>query len=275
MSTTVAIVMRAKNEMPQVQRTLERLQQQTFRDFELFAVDSGSTDGTLEALQAACTADRLTRISPEEYQPGLVLNQAINQTSHETIILLNADAVPLDNRFLERLLRPLHQHRADAVFARQVARPDARFIVAYDYQRGYDAERVAPTFFSAVACAFKRELWERHRFREKGYAEDLSWAKDCIADGARFRFEPEAAVEHSHNYTLKQLYHKRRRQAATFSETPNLARQSCGCLRELVRDLLHACRTMKPHAIPYNIAYRVTIHVALYHGLKDGRAPQI
>lgn len=272
MSSTVAIIMRAFNEMPYVQRSINMLARQTFRDFDLYAVDSGSTDGTLKALQATCPAERLTQIQPEEYIPGQVLNDAIARTNHANIVLLNADAVPLGDDFLETLLQPIVSDRADAVFARQVARPDARFIVNYDYQRGYDADKIGPDFFSAVACAFTRALWEKHRFREAGYAEDLAWAKAGIADGARFRFVDAAVVEHSHNYTLRKLYRKRFRQAATLGYRPNLANQSYLCLREMGRDLLHAGRSLKLHTIPYNMAYRTTIHAAMYRGLKEGFA---
>lgn len=270
MSSPVAIIMRAKNEMPHVQRTLDMLQRQTFRDSDFFAVDSGSSDGSYEALQHHCTTDRLTRIAAEAYAPGRVLNNAIAQTDHDIIVLLNADAVPAGEVYLERLLAPLLEDRADIVFARQTARSDAYFIVRYDYERAFNPDTMEEDFFSAVACAFKRGWWERHRFRDQGYAEDLEWARSCLAEGARIRFIPEAVVEHSHNYTLGELYRKRRRQAATFGEAPGFARQVYRCSREIIRDLLRACRTLKLHTIPYNMAYRITIHAAIYHGLKEG-----
>jgi len=267
--SSTAIIMRARNEMPYVQRVLDMLQRQGFRDYVLYAVDSGSDDGTFEALQAACPPERLERIPPESYAPGKVINHAIERTEQDVVVLLNADAVPLSEHFLEILLGPLQRGKADAVFARQRARPDARFIVAYDYQRAYASAHMAPDFFSAVACAFKRPLWERHRFRPEGYAEDLAWARSCMADGARFCFVPEAEVEHSHNYTLKALYRKRRRQAVTFDDQPHLPGRIGSCLREMGRDLLHACRKWRPDTIPYNLAYRLVIHTAIHQGLKE------
>ncbi len=264
----VAIIMRAFNEMPHVCAVLDRLGRQTWRDFELFATDSGSTDGTLDALEGH--AARLVRITPGDYAPGKVLNDAIAGTTQELVVLLNADAVPQSDDWLETLLRPLVEGRADAVYARQVARPGARFIVAYDYERAYDPASHPPDFFSAVACAFRRDLWERQRFREQGYAEDAEWARACRAGGARILFVPEAVVEHSHDYALPQLYRKRLRQAATFGERPRALRQLLRCLREIARDALHACRCLKLHTIPYNIAYRATIHAAVYQGLKEG-----
>jgi rhamnosyltransferase len=267
MSSSVAIIMRAKNEMPYVQYVLTSLQQQTFRDFTLYAIDSGSTDGTFQSLKkAGCD---LVQISPESYVPGTVINTAIARTSQDLIVLLNADAIPLSNDWLEQLLRPILEKNADATFSKQVARPDARFIVKYDYERAYNPQKIEPGFFSAVACAFSRTLWENHSFREEGYAEDVAWAAESIAAGARFQLLENSVVEHSHTYSLKHLFQKRYRQALTFHEVPNLGKQTLRCLREIIRDLLHAATHFQLHTIPYNILYRLTIHRAVYQGLKQ------
>ena len=267
MPPTVAIITRAKNETPHVRRALKALARQTFTAFDHFAVDSGSTDGTLEALEAS--GARLTRIAPEDYVPGPVLNAAIDRAHHEIVVLLNADAVPLSADWLDKLLQPILENRADATFSRQVARADARFIVAYDYERAFDPANIVPDFFSAVACAFRRSLWETSPFPTAGYAEDAAWAKQHVGAGARFEFVPDAAVEHSHNYSLEALFAKRRRQALTFGETPNAGKQAARCLREIGRDLIHAVAKTRIQTVPYNLPYRVTIHRAVHQGLKE------
>ena len=236
-------------------------------EYDLFAIDSGSTDGTLQALEkSGC---HLTQIPPEAYIPGKVMNEAIARTDHEIIVLLNADAIPQSNNWLENLILPIIGNSADATFSKQIARPDAAFVVKYDYERAYTPQKIRPGFFSAVACAFKRELWTETPFREEGYAEDMAWAEVCAARGSRFQLVEDSVVEHSHNYSLKRLFQKRYRQALTFDEVPNLGKQIVQCLREILRDLLQACAKFQLHTIPYNIAYRITIHRALYRGLKD------
>ena len=274
MPPLAAIIVRSKNEMPHARRTLDMLKRQTFTDFELFAIDSGSTDGSLDLLREHCDTDHLIEIPPEDYQPGKVLNDAIARIDHPTIILLNADAVPLSEDWLEKLVRPVLDGTADATFSRQVARPDAYFIVAYDYQRAYDPNHIRDGFFSAVACAFTRELWERHNFHNHGYAEDVIWATSCNTFGASLRLVPESEVEHSHNYSLTGLFYKKFRQgmafAATEGTTSALGHRLYLCIRELVRDMAFACRQRQFRTIPYNIAYRVTIHAGLHRGIKEG-----
>lgn len=271
----VAIIMRSKNEHPYVIQVLKGLSEQTFKDFELYNVDSGSNDGTLEYIQQA-NPKRLLRIRPEEYVPGKVLNEAIEKTEEPIIVLLNADAVPTDHLWLENLLKPILENRCDAALSRQIARSDAHYIVQSDYQRGYDPLRLSRTpldIFSAVSCAFKRELWEKTRFYTTGYSEDLIWFHACQKKGARFSFVPASCVEHSHNYSLKGLYRKRYRHGRAFASQEGfrlpLWKAIASCLKEMARDTLQALKSGKIHTTPYNLIYRGTIYLAYYQGVKS------
>lgn len=273
-----AIIMRSKNEMPYVITALERLNQQTWKDYTLYCVDSGSTDGTLEVMRKD-HADQLTEIPPKAYIPGKVLNTMIAKTHAEIIVFLNADAIPLDAFWLERLLRPIIEGKADATMSKQWARANAYFIVDYDYRRAYDPRNIKQEnedFFSAVACAFRRSLWEQTPFPESGYAEDLAWAKACRMQGARFQLVLDSEVEHSHNYTIRELYRKKYRHGETYhriyNRMPQGGKQLLSCMREIVRDTLYACYRLKPWTIPYNLVYRSVIHCAIHNGLKDACA---
>jgi len=273
-----AVIMRAKNEMPHVRPALEWVRKQSFQDIELFAVDSGSTDGTLEVLREFVPADHLIQIAPRDYVPGKVLNEMIPRTSAEFIIFQNADAVPVDETVYEKLLTPLLCGEADAVMCSQTARANAHFVVDYDYRRAYAPENIKgdnADFFSAVTCAFRRTLWEQHKFRTHGYAEDVAWAAECRRAGFRFKLITNTSVEHSHNYTLQGLYRKKFRHGLTFAEIygqqPRFFKQAFRWLQELTRDTMYALCKGRPLTIPYNLAYRTVIHAGIYNGLRTAR----
>jgi rhamnosyltransferase len=273
----VAVIMRSKNEMPYLPEAVASLRRQTFKDIELFAVDSGSTDGSLEILRTAMDTAHLICIPPQAYIPGKVLNDMTARTTQEFIVFQNADAIFQSNDALEKLLRPLFAGEADAVMSAQVTRPDARFIVTYDYLRAYDPKNIKgdnADFFSAVTCAFRRDLWGKIKIPDIGYAEDVAWAKLCRAAGARFKLVTDSVVEHSHNYTLKGLYRKKFRHGITFAQTygrqASLLFQTLELCKEWARDLLYTVRKGRLDTIPYNIAYRAVIHTGLYRGLKAG-----
>jgi rhamnosyltransferase len=273
----VAVIMRSKNEMPYLPAAIESLGRQTFQDFELWAIDSGSTDGSVAVLQKTLDAAHLIQISSKEYVPGKVLNDMTARTTQEFVVFQNADAIFQSDDALEKLLKPLFDGEADAVMCAQVTRPDAKFIVTYDYLRAYDPKNIKgdnADFFSAVTCAFRRDLWEKINIPDIGYAEDVAWAKLCRAQGARFKLVTDSVVEHSHNYTLKGLYRKKFRHGVTFAQTygrrASLFFQTLELCKEWARDLLYAIRKGRLDTIPYNIAYRAVIHTGLYRGLKEG-----
>lgn len=273
----LAIIMRAKNEMPYARRALAALRSQTRGGWKLYAIDSGSTDGTLEEIRAF-PPDELVEIAPEDYEPGPVLNRMVGLTTEPLIVFLNADAIPLDDTWLESLVGPVERGDVEAAMSVQVAREDADFIVAYDYARAYDPRNIKEEnedFFSAVACCFRRDLWEKHPFKVKGYSEDLAWARECRQAGARFRLVTASRVEHSHNFTLAGLRKKRFRHGRAyvdiFGARPEPLKQTLQCAKEMIRDLLYAVRKGRLDTIPFNLAHRFTIHRALYLGIRDER----
>ena len=196
MPPSVAIIMRSKNEMPHLRAALEMLRVQTYRDFELFAVDSGSTDGSVNLLRKHCKTGHLTQIAPAHYAPGKVLNTAIARSGNPIIVLLNADAVPLSKTWLETLLAPILGNQADATFSRQVPRPDARFVVAYDYRRAYEMN---PSFTFALHAIASIYLSRRQTDR----------AIETYREILRKNPSDKAALSH-----LRELEAKSRRQEA-------------------------------------------------------------
>ena len=275
----IAIIMRSKNEQPYAEQALAALAEQSYEAYTMYNVDSGSTDGTLEVIKAHNPSPGLVfEIRPEEYVPGPVLNMMVAKTTEPIVVFLNADAIPQSDTWLETLIIPILNGEADATVSKQIPRDCARFIDKYDFERAYYSARTiekSPEFFSAVACAFRRELWEETKFYDKGYAEDIAWSKVCQEKGARFQLVLDSVVEHSHNYTIKKLYRKRYRHGVAYvtiyDAQPNALRQFILCCKELARDMLYTLRKFRLDTIPYNIAHRIIIHMAYYHGERDER----
>jgi rhamnosyltransferase len=269
---SVAIIMRSKNEMPYIERSLSALKRQSFTHFTLYCVDSGSQDGSGDI--ARCYTDHFIEIKPEEYRPGPVLNMMIAHSKEPLIVLLNADAIPCSIDWLENMVRPIIENQADATFCRQIPRQDARFLVRYDYERAFDPRKIEPFFFSAVACAFRRVLWERHHFYEKGYSEDIAWAKTAREDEARICFLPEVQVEHSHNYTLEEIYRRGfiegEAEYYIFKKRPSIIFEGYLCLKEIVRDFFYTLGKGRIWLIPYHILARLVKHAGFYAGKRQG-----
>lgn len=215
----VSILMRSKNDIGYITDTLGMLFRQTFRDFELLNVDSGSTDGTFEAIRQV--NPQVEQIRPEEYNPGRVLNAMAGRARGQLLVFLNSDATPATESWLENLTSPLRRDpKVAATFGRQVARPNAHPLVVRDYLATY-GEWTAPAvcsrltlgndawfhLFSLANAAVRRTCWQERPFSTRvQYSEDIEWAYWARRVGYRIEYAPDAVAVHSHNYTYREAW---------------------------------------------------------------------
>jgi rhamnosyltransferase len=195
--------------------------------FEVVAIDSGSTDGTLDFLRRH--ADRTLTIPPASFDHGLTRNAGLAEARGEYVVLLVQDAVPSATTWLATLVAPLTRDPQIAgTFARQQARPGASAITrrylegwvaagpvgrttALD-RNGYEAltawERLDRCAFDHVCAAVRRSAWLRHPYRSTPIGEDLAWAREVLLAGYRLAYVPEAVVTHSHDRTAQYEYRR-------------------------------------------------------------------
>ena len=206
----VSVIMRAKNSDWVIAQALEGLYAQSFVDFELLVVDSGSTDRTLEIVgRHPC---RVERIAPRDYYPGQVLNDAIRAVSGDVLVFQNSDVIPVGRDALAQLLAPLADPSVDATFARQIPRPEALGWVRRDHAAAFPAAGPAPAWmtYALPFAAMRRSAWEAHPFFTDAWgSEDSEWGAWAVRNGRCIRYVPEAVVTHSHNYTLRELCGRR------------------------------------------------------------------
>lgn len=206
--TTVGVIIRTLDESALIGRCLETLQHQRGGfDLDVLVVDSGSTDGTVEIARAH--GARVHEIPPAEFDYSRALNVGIERLSGELVISLSAHAIPLDDRWLERMTAPFAEPRVAGVSCRQVPWPDApwhevhRLARAFgDARRVFDSVHGAGLLFSNAASCFRRSVWEREPFTLPA-AEDLEWAERVTAAGWSVVYEPSAAVYHSHDESAR------------------------------------------------------------------------
>jgi rhamnosyltransferase len=234
--TVVDVVVRCRNEMPHVPRALDALARQIGVHPRVHFFDCGSTDGSREV--ARDRGVRLLDVDPRTYRPGAVLNRAMNETASEVVAFVNADAIALDEEALASLVAPLvRDPSVAATFGRQVARPRATPTVQLDYQRAFGAREPVKLrlghFFSMAASAVRRTTWEELPFDEGlRFSEDVHWTKRVSEAGSTIRYAPRARFEHSHDYSLRSDFMRRRGEGSADVSIHALARPS------LVGDLI-------------------------------------
>jgi glycosyltransferase involved in cell wall biosynthesis/GT2 family glycosyltransferase len=268
----ITIILRAKNEMPYLAETLRMFRQQSRQDFELICVDSGSRDGGWELLQKTDAA-KVYQISPESYIPGKVLNEAISYAKGDIIVFNNADAIPQDDFWLDKLVKPLEEDpQLVAVYANQLPRKDASPIVIKDYQRAFGDGKVAAKwrhFFSLASSAVRADAIREHPFNESlNYSEDIEWSWRMKKQGFKIAYVQDAIVEHSHNYNLKQIAKRYKGEgvAEAFIYRDIYEQDGSGlsfgrsvlaaAIAEILRDVLYLLKVKKAAYIPKAKLYR-------------------
>jgi rhamnosyltransferase len=191
--------------------------------FETIAVDSASTDGTVEILRKH--ASHVVSIDGAAFNHGLTRNLGIEAARGELVVLMVQDAVPMNDRWLAALTAPLFQDDALAgTYARQVPRDDATAVTRYYAERWVAAATEERTmqlanaaalealdpFDRFLSCAFdnvcsciRRTVWQRFPFRPTAIGEDVAWAREVLLAGFHLRFVPDAIVIHSHNRSAR------------------------------------------------------------------------
>jgi rhamnosyltransferase len=271
--------MRTKNSDWVVAQALAGLFSQSYTDFELIVVDSGSTDRTLDIVNEY--PRRLIEIEAKSYFPGRVLNSAIEQASGEIIVFQNSDVVPLTPYSLERLVGAFDDSHVQAAYGRQATRPEAHAWVRRDYESSFpdDAERPPWITLSLPFAAMRKSIWRERGFYDDAWAsEDTEWGAWATSRGHEIKYVHDALVMHSHNYTLRQLHGRRfvEGEADAFiygrKETVlDVAKRACSAT---LRDWIYEARTGNWGELPITPLRRLVYHWAYFQGHRLGHTRQ-
>ena len=276
----VSVIVRAHNDEGLIGRTLAGVFSQRPPPSEVIVCDDNSTDRTREV--AARFPVRFVERPAGPYKPGRTLNVLVREAKGDIVVFNNSDAVPLDSKWLEELVKPLLSGTPRIfAFANQLPRPDAQALVRKDNERAFGDGKVQATwkfFFSLASSATWRQNLLEVPFDEGiQYSEDVEWAwrnSRREKDPVKIVYCPAAHVEHSHNYTLCELARRFRGEGAAdrviFGDSPSLVREIVGAARETLRDWAYLLPRPRDWAeIPSAPVRRLVQRIAHWRGARS------
>jgi len=255
---------------------------------DVLMIDSGSSDLTLEYAKQYPQM-RMHSIPSSEFGHGKTRNLGAQMTTRPVIVYLVQDATPASPDFLERLVTPIFEEGFAGVFGRQLPRPWTNRIERMFLRRTYPDQRevrVCPAdrklkikniFFSNVCSAIRRDVWKEIPFDESIImSEDQLWARQVVLAGQRILYEPRAAVVHSHNYKLKEVFKR------NFDSGASLVGITDDTFAEMAGyEIRHVVACTKELAgggdwwwIPYLFTYEITRTIAFAAGQKAHLLPR-
>ena len=214
----ISIILLTKNGDAYLEEVLEKVFTQEIKEtFEVIAIDSGSTDRTNQIL--AKFPIRLKEIPPATFNHGETRNLGAELSKGEYLVYLTQDATPLNEKWLERLMRPFKEDRRVAgCFSSQLPREEChlmekRQILETELVSGkerrintaignpdYERNRYPFIWFSNTSSCIRKEIWEKIPFRKLEFAEDQDWAQRVLEAGYKTVYVPDSIVIHSHHY---------------------------------------------------------------------------
>lgn len=288
----LSIVIPVKNGGADLARCLGAIgRQEIDEDVEVIVVDSGSTDDSVAVARSHGAA--VLEIPSESFTHGGSRNLGAGQAAGDLLVFISQDAYPIDTDWLARLSEPLRADESVAgAYGRQLphegATPPETYFLDFLYgptarrQHAVSADQLSmdATLFSNVNACIRRSLWEKFPFSDDIImSEDQEWSRSVLLDGHDLVYVSEAAVRHSHNYTVMAALRRffdsgvsaERAYMAENSESGSVLRKRA--LNYGLGELRWLWISDQRGWIPYTVIYESAKMVGLILGINHRRLP--
>ena len=213
-----SIIIRAYNEEKHIRRLLQGIAEQTLTDVQVILVDSGSTDGTIEATKHYPV--EVVTILPENFTFGRSLNLGFAAARSDLVVMASAHVYPVYPDWLEQILAPFNNPKVGLSYGKQRGADHSHFseqqIFKHWYPESSDPHQAHP-FCNNANAAIRRTLWELHPYDETlPGLEDLEWAKWAQGEGHRIAYVAQAEVIHVHSESQHGIFNRYQREGMAF-----------------------------------------------------------
>ena len=185
-------------------------------------IDSESADGSAERAQdAGLTVQRIARA---QFNHGATRQQALERHAADAdwVVFMTQDAVLGEPQAIARLLQAFDDPRVAAAYGRQLPHPEASPIAAharlFNYPDRSETRTLADVPRLGLKACFMSNSFAAYRvqaLREVGgfasdliLAEDMHLAARLLLAGHAVRYQADALVYHSHNYSLVEEFQR-------------------------------------------------------------------
>jgi cellulose synthase/poly-beta-1,6-N-acetylglucosamine synthase-like glycosyltransferase/spore germination protein YaaH/peptidoglycan/xylan/chitin deacetylase (PgdA/CDA1 family) len=198
----VSVVIAAYNEEKVIQKTINSILNNGYRDLEVVVVDDGSKDGTFEVLQRGFANESRVRILTQQNRgKSAALNHGIRQATNDILVALDADTIFRPGT-IAKLVRHFSDPRVGAVSGNARVGNRNRWITRFqslEYICGFNLDRRALDLLNAITVvpgavgAWRKDLiLAAGGFGHDTLAEDTDLTLAIRRLGFEIRYEEQA-----------------------------------------------------------------------------------
>ena len=216
----VSIIIPTYNAAAYLPGLVKALNEQTLAH-ELIVLDSESIDATQSLLAEA--GINYVSVPKTEFNHGATRNLGVSLATHDTIIFLTQDAVPVSNNTIETLVDALYKYDYVAMaYGRQLPYPNTGIFGRFARHINYPAQSIVkdktliPVLgIKTCSCSNSFAAYRKERLTNIGgfptdtiLGEDVTVAAKFIAQGYSLAYCAESQVFHSHDYSVREEFQR-------------------------------------------------------------------
>ena len=283
MNTSVTVIIPTHNAGSGFTDVCSMLQKQTAHIKEVMVVDSSSTDET--AAIARKSGFTVKVIDRQDFGHGRTRQMALEMAATDVVCYMTQDALLTEASAIEKLVAFLLQDALlGAVYGRQLpyphTGPSGTFARFYNYPaRSFintfadrKAKGFKTAFFSNTFAAYKKDiLLQVGGFPvHSTFGEDSYVAAKMLMDGFKTGYCAEAAVYHSHEFSLAREWERSKRIKQFHQSEPWIVQTFGKPEREGVNYVLAQIRWLAAQGNVWSIPFAIAGDVVKYLGYRVG-----
>src|SRR5882672_12519357 len=195
----ISIGILTRNAGPLFRRVIDALiTQQTDLPFEIVILDSASKDDTVPFAESKNV--KAVPYRPAKFRFGSARDYLFDHTHGEIIVTISQDVLPASATWLQTLIQPILDNKADATVGEQLPYPGG-YAFYWDYHGSW--LRTIPVRFDQRygKIAISRSVWEKLRFGDCETIEDRAMQVKLFKNNSRMMQVKKALSYHGHDYT--------------------------------------------------------------------------
>jgi rhamnosyltransferase len=216
----IACIVPTYNGREDLARLLESLKYQV-QKFDVFFVDSSSTDGTFELLNS--TNHNVVSISSIDFNHGGTRQKIVDSClNYDIYIFLTQDSILVNRSSLSEIVKYFADQKIGAVCGRQLPHTDASLLAqharAFNYPDCVSIKSMEDVHQLGIKTCFMSNSFAAYRGEALSsvggfpnhviFAEDMYVAAKLLLAGWKVAYAGDAECRHSHNYTIVEEFER-------------------------------------------------------------------